>query len=367
VVQGEPLRADTPVMLRTALVVCLLSIVALGSTPGANAITRSWATPQIEAVVGAGLMAPSVDTFRPDDPLTSGELAVVLASVTAAAVSSDHPDRLVTLRELNARLVTAAGLRPDARRLRQTALLAGLSPTPWLGTETVARLLGLRINHPSEQESLELQLSQPATRAEAAYSVARLLALRGSDVEAVRDLVATFTVPSLTEAQTAVLTRALALVGAPYVWAGTSEKPQLLGGKTQPGGFDCSGFVWRVYKLRRLTAAPAVADALRGRTSFAMSGEVAPTLRVPREGLEPADVVFFGSRGPRSKPAEVGHMGIYLGNGWIVHSSRFGTTLQPMVGWYDTTFAWGRNLFAEAGYAGQARTPAGSGTRSTSS
>ena len=219
-VQGEPLPADTQVMLRTALVVCLLSVVALGSTPGANAITRSWASPQIEAVVGAGLMAPSIEAFRPDDPLTSGELAVVLASVTAAGVSTDDPDRLVTVRELNARLVTAAGLQPDARFLRQTALLAGLSPTPWLGTETVARLLGLRINHPREQEGLELQLSQPVTRAEAAYSVARLLALRETDVRAVRDLVATFTVPTLTEPQAAVLIRALALVGAPYVWAG---------------------------------------------------------------------------------------------------------------------------------------------------
>lgn len=311
-------------------------------------------------------MAHSVEAFRPDDPLTSGELAVVLASVTAADVSTDDPGRLVTIRELHARLVTAAGLRPDARLLRRTALLAGLSPTPWLGTETVARLLGLRVNHPREQEGLELQLSQPATRAEAAYSVARLLALRESDVEHVRELVATFTVPTLTEAQAAVLTRALALVGAPYVWAGTSEKPQLLDGRIRPGGFDCSGFVWRVYKLRRLTAAPAVAAVLRGRTSFTMSGEVAPALRVPRAGLQPADVVFFGSRGPRSKPAEVGHMGIYLGNGWIVHSSRFGTTLQPMVGWYDTTFAWGRNLLAEAGYVRQPRSSAASGARSAS-
>jgi cell wall-associated NlpC family hydrolase len=353
-------------MLRTALVSCLLSVLALGSTPGANASTRSWATLQIEAVVGAGLMASSVETFRPQDPLTSGELAVVLASITTADVSIDDPDRPVTLRELDARLVTAAGLRPEARRLRQTALLAGLSPKPWLGTETVARLLGLRVNHPREQESLELQLAQPATRAEAAYSIARLLALRESDVKAVKGLAATFTVPTLTEPQAAVLTHALALVGAPYVWAGTSEKPQVLGGKVQPGGFDCSGFVWRVYRLRRLTAAPAVADMLRGRTSFAMSGEVAPRLRVAREALQPADVVFFGSRGSRSKPAEVGHMGIYLGNGWIVHSSRFGTTLQPMVGWYETTFAWGRNLFAEAGYVRQARSPAASGSRSAS-
>ena len=29
-------------------------------------------------------------------------------------------------------------------------------------------------------------------------------------------------------------------------------------------------------------------------------------------------------------------MGIYVGNDWIVHSSRFGTTLTPMKGWYAT-------------------------------
>jgi len=45
----------------------------------------------------------------------------------------------------------------------------------------------------------------------------------------------------------------------------------------------------------------------------------------------------------------VGHMGIYVGNDWIVHSSRFGTTLTPMTGWYETTFAWGRSPLVEAG------------------
>ena len=359
--------ADTEDMRRTVVLSCTLGMLLLTAMPAAHGGAGSWASPQISAVVAAGLMAGSVETFRPQDPLTAGELAVVLASITTADVSSDDPDRPVTMRELNARLVTAAGLRPEARLIRQAALLAGLAPTPWLGTETVARLLGLRVNHPRERENLELQLSQPATRAEAAYSIVRLLALRESDLQAVRELAATFTAPALNDAQAAVLTRALRLVGTPYVWTGTSERTQVLGGSVQPGGFDCSGFVWRVYKLQTLPATPAVADSIRGRTSYAMSGEVAPSTRVSREALEPADVVFFGSRGTRSKPSEVGHMGIYLGNGWIVHSSRYGTTLQPLVGWYDTTFAWGRNLFVEAGYATQARLHVSGGARHTTS
>jgi cell wall-associated NlpC family hydrolase len=339
--------------------------LVLSLVPSASASAPSWASAQIQAVVAAGLMAPSVEVFRPHDPLTAGELAIVLASITSGEVATSDPQRLVTVREFDARLVTAAGLRPEARHIRQAAQLAGLAATQWLGTETVARLLELRINHPRDRESLELQLAQPITRAEAAYSLARLLALDADEIETVRSVAASFTVPALTQAQAEVLTRALRLVGSPYVWAGTSERTQLLGGRTQPGGFDCSGFVWRVFKLERLQSAPAVADALRGRTSYVMSGEVARSSRVARAALQPADVVFFGARGPRSQPSEVGHVGIYLGNGWIVHSSRFGTTLQPMRGWYDTTFAWGRNLFSEAGYGARGRPATSTGNRST--
>ena len=293
-------------------------------------------------------MAPSAAAFRPNDPLTETEFASVLAGLGATVAVVD-PYRPVTMRELDARLVSLVGLRPAAMQIRLAALNGGLAPKSWLGTETVARMLGLRINHERESESLELQLSQPATRAEAAYSIARVLALTQDELDTVRETVATFAVPYLTDRQREVLARALSFVGSPYVWAGTSERPQKLGGKVHPGGFDCSGLVWRVYKLEPYVGAPGLTKVLRGRTSYAMSGEVARSARIARAALQPGDVVFFGDRGTRSKPAEVGHMGIYLGNDWIVHSSRFGTTLTPMKDWYDTRFAWGRRPLAEAG------------------
>ena len=59
-----------------------------------------------------------------------------------------------------------------------------------------------------------------------------------------------------------------------------------------------------------------------------MSGEVPKAKRVAAAGLQPADVIFFGAKGPRSKPGEVDHMGIYVGNGWFVHSSRYGVALE---------------------------------------
>jgi cell wall-associated NlpC family hydrolase len=346
------MRADTTFMARRpALSLVVAALVITGTAAGARKPAPSFAADQIDAVVAVGLMAPSAASFRPNDPLTESELAVVLASL-GTSVSVVDPDRLVTLRELDARLVSLVGLRPAAMQIRLAALNAGLAPKPWLGTETVARLLGLRINHERESESLELQLSQPATRAEAAYSIARVLALTPEDVDSTRETVSTFALPYLTDWQRAVLSRALSFVGSPYVWAGTSEHIQRLAGRLMPGGFDCSGFVWRVYKLEPFAGAPGLASVLRGRTSYAMSGEVPRSARIGWEQLRPGDVVFFGDRGVRSAPAEVGHMGIYLGNDWLVHSSRFGTTLTPMRDWYETRFAWARRPLAEGGLEG---------------
>jgi cell wall-associated NlpC family hydrolase len=264
-------------------------------------------------------------------------------------VTVTEPDRLVTMRELDAQLVTVAGLRPEARAIRLEAERLGLTPKQWLGTETVARMLGLRFNHLMANDERELQLLQPATRAEAAYSLARLLSIEQWEHDAVLAATSSFALPELGTWQQAVLRRAFRFVGSPYVFAGTSERPQQLFGKLLPGGFDCSGLVWRVYKLEPFAGAPRLSAVLKGRTTYAMSGEVARSARIPRAALEPGDLAFFGTRGPKSKPAEISHMGIYVGNGWMVHSSDRGATLTPMTGWYQTRFAWGRRPLAEAG------------------
>jgi cell wall-associated NlpC family hydrolase len=341
-------------MRRFTLFACVLALLTVAGTAGAQpSAPKSWATQQIQAVVDAGLMAPTASTFRPQDTLTVGDLAPVLATF-GLEVSVVKPSRPVTLRELDAQLVTAAGLREQARTIQLTAYTAGLKPKKWLGTETVARLLGLRLNHTKDREHLELQLDQPATRAEAAYSIARLLSLGETELEQVRATADSFYLPALTPLQKALLARAARFVGSPYVWAGTSEKPQTLAGRKQPGGFDCSGFVWRVFKLQPTAGAPGLATALKGRTTYEMSGEFPKRARVTWAALQPADVVFFGVRGPRSKPNDVGHMGIYLGNGWMAHSSDRGTTLTPMTGWYESRFAWGRNVLVESSRAGGA-------------
>jgi cell wall-associated NlpC family hydrolase len=138
-------------------------------------------------------------------------------------------------------------------------------------------------------------------------------------------------------------------VGYPYVWGGTSPTPETLFGVHSAGGFDCSGFVWRVYKLTPYAGEGALAGVLRGRTTFVMSGEVPRSKLIPATKLQPGDVMFFGAHGRSSSPSEVDHTGLYLGNGWFVQSSGEGVTLLPFDGWYAHSFAWARRPLREAG------------------
>ena len=334
----------------------LIALVFASLVPTADAADRSWAQQEIAAVVEAGLFAEPESAFEPQGPLTRRALAGALetlsnANGTRSRYRAAFPGRAVTIRELDAALVGYVGLGDAARTVTAALRDAGLAPKAGAGTETVARLLGLRTNHPADRDELELGLNDPATRAEAAYSLAQILDMSGWEQERVRESVGTLVLPELSPLQRDVLRRAVSFVGSPYVWGGTSERPQQLwNGKRLPGGFDCSGFIWRVFKLEPFPGASALASVLRGRTTYDLAGEVPPAQRIRKpESLQPGDLIFQGASGPKSKPAQVDHAGIYLGGGWFVHSSGRGTTLHPFDGWYRDRFAWARRPLQEAG------------------
>ena len=330
------------------LAACLaVLVIAPMAAPAAS--TASWAKAEIRTAVGSGLMGPSVASFRPQDPLTRRDLGQIVAGITQREQMVVDPERPVTMTELNRALVRALGLGSAAEALRKELAGSGLVPPKRVGWETVARLLGLRYNHPAAADARELRPADTASRAEAAFSVARLVRLGEWDLRRAREAARALDVPPLTEWQRRVLARAVKFVGFPYVWGGTSENRQTLFGVTSRGGFDCSGFVWRVYKLEPWAGAPRLGSTLRGRTTFTMSGEIASKRRITLRNVQPADVIFFGSRGPASKPAEVTHTGMALGNGWFVHSSGNGTTLAPLEGWYVSRYAWARRPLREAG------------------
>jgi cell wall-associated NlpC family hydrolase len=314
---------------------------------------KSWDRAEIRFVVSKGLMAKSVSSFRPNDVLTRGELATLVGGLTKQPpIVPLDPSAPVTVSQLDTSLVKALQLSDAASVFLSSARAAGLTVPARFGTETVARLLGLRTNHPAKDDDLELLPTDPVTRAETAYSVATILHFRGWEQQSVEDAAATFTLPQLGAWQKRVLNTAVRFVGYPYIWGGTSERAEAPFGVKARGGFDCSGFVWRVYKLQSYPGGARLNATIKGRTTYEMSGEVAKSKRVAFAKLQPGDVVFFGSAGARSTPNQVGHTGIYLGAGWIVHSSGQGVAVTQLTGWYRQTFSWGRRPLAEAGLSG---------------
>ena len=218
------------------------------------------------------------------------ELDYTLSPVTSS------PGRAVTIRELDAALVGFLGLGDSARSVTAALRDAGLAPKAGAGTETIARLLGFRFNHPAAERHARARPQRPgdARRSRVlARPAARPLRL-GAGLDSLADRSCS-SCPELSDVQRQVLTRAVSFVGYPYVWGGVSEAPQQPFGKPAPGGFDCSGFVWRVFKLEPFPGASALASVLRGRTTYQMSGEVPPAQRIRKaENLQPGDLIFQG-------------------------------------------------------------------------
>ena len=340
------MRLSVVASLAALAALCTASPVLAGS---ATEPAPHWASAQIEQVVAAGVMGPSVADFRPDEYLTWGELAQAVGAVRGRVPRVRDPNRVVRMGQLNAWLVRAAKLSGAAKRVRGALLAVGLSAPRRVATETIARLAHFRIDHDRADEQRETAPNQPVSRAEAAYSFARVLGLSRWERRVVKQKARALALPELTHWQAQVLDRALAVVGYPYVWAGASPKRQVALGQDVPGGFDCSGFSRHVYTAAPFDGAEHLGSQLVGRTTYALSGEFPRRSRVGFDQLQAADLVFFGDSGRKSKPGEVGHMGVYLGGGWMVHSSRYGTTLTVFSGWYLERFAWGRNVLAEAG------------------
>lgn len=335
---------------RRLLYVCALATLLTVSPAFAAAKPgTSWAQAELKTAVAAGLMAKEA-AARPNKPLTRDELETLVAGLThVEPIAPASPTKTVTMASLDARLVSALGLTDTAKLFTQAARDAGLAPPSRFGTESVARLLGLRTNHPAALDALELSPGEPATHAEAAYSAARILQFGESTTQDLQELGTTFALPVLTPWQKRILNTAVRFIGFPYIWGGESELLESPFGTQVHGGFDCSGFVWRVYKLEQYPNARKLADMLQGRTTYAMSGEVPAAKRIAIDSLQPADVIFFGAKGPKSKPAQIDHMGIYLGNGWFIHSSGYGVAVTSLSGWYAKRFAWARRPLAEAG------------------
>ena len=117
-----------------------------------------------------------------------------------------------------------------------------------------------------------------------------------------------------------IVAKAKEYLGVPYVYGGTS-----------PSGFDCSGFVYYVYRQCGYSIT---------RTATTQNGD---GTKVSRSNLQPGDIVIFYN----SAMTAIGHSAIYIGNGQFIHASSSGgrvmiTSLSSS--YYDTHFYSARRV-----------------------
>ena len=118
----------------------------------------------------------------------------------------------------------------------------------------------------------------------------------------------------------AVAEYAKQFLGVPYVYGGTS-----------PSGFDCSGIVYYVYKQFGVTLNRVANDQMVNGTW------------VPFSEAMPGDIIGF-----KNSSGYVNHVGIYVGNGMMIHSPNTGETVRyesVVTGNYSTRIAAVRRIF----------------------
>ncbi len=270
--------------------------VGIGSSAAAahtkKLTAANWDSAQQQLVLGDGVMSEAPGTgFAGAAPLsvqaenTALEAIATREEVAPIAFQANVP---ITLVRFDALLVDQLGLGDVAEHVQQVAVAAGLTPPSYFGSEVVARYLGLRYNHPAGEDSLELYPWNAITRAEAAHSFAVALGLESWSLSGAREVLDGFSLPQYSAAQREVLRIAVSKIGMPYVWGGTTDNTA---DGLEHGGYDCSGFAWRVYKVSGLSWGKSIL----GRTAAQQAGEISKNSRIHLEDVQPGDLLFFGS------------------------------------------------------------------------
>ena len=161
-------------------------------------------------------------------------------------------------------------------------------------------------------------------------------------------------------AQQKVMAYGLLQVGIPYIWGGEWNAKTPTGyccGAQSYGGMDCSGFVWWTEKKNESGYNAAqfhssyAAWSIPQRTSSTMAQSTSS--KIAWGSLQVGDLMFFAGNGGSSY-TDVDHVGIYAGNGWMIHSSgsNDGVALSKVTsGYFYDTFVWGRRIIPTSGLA----------------
>ena len=333
-------------------------LVALSMTAGAVAPAHAgklrgvpdWAKPAVSYLVSKRWI--DLGSFDAKAPMTRAAFKKLMGKAFGGGYSRTRGK--VTAGEVSAALVNKLGFGSLARSLGNVRSPDGWSPQvgKQFGSEIVARELGLRHDHSTSNESLEARAGDPMIQADVAWAVWQA---KTSPDDWAAQALSSFHLSNYSAERRKVVRFALSLVGTPYVWGGEWNARTPSGypyGAQSAGGMDCSGFVWFVLQRKSSSYSPPGRDysgwSIGQRTSADMAKAAPRKLRL--RDMKAGDVAFFAPNGRDSKASAVYHAGIYLGDGWMIHSSgsRAGVSLANIGrgAWWNGQLAWGRRIIS---------------------
>jgi cell wall-associated NlpC family hydrolase len=384
---GRKLRTTMGALAGLVVAVSMATPVQAGFT---DVPPSHWARSSIVAVAQdrTWLQDFGTATFRPEWPLLRRQLAraTVLAfaptdppdpAITFADVPSSDPlhryanvavkrgwmtapggqflpEGTVSKTDLDRTLVRALGMDPEIGGLNaiRTADGAALAHPDGFAELVLALQLGLHHNHPTSDEARELLPTSAVRRADGAFALWRAYTAQGTSRITALARYRTVVLPAMTPTRRRVVEFALSYAGYPYLYAGEWHTPtpnSYCCGKQLQGGFDCSGFAWWVLRKPgqgwdNTAFRPYLGWRLNERASRDMARATKQQLSLKRS--RPTDLMLFdGDGGKRWRGVD--HAGVYLGAGWMIHSSsgRDGVSIDWVrQGWYRDRFVWSRRI-----------------------
>lgn len=326
--------------------------VARAAGAGAKTVSPApeWVKPALRHLVENDLLER--DTFHANRSMSRAQFKVLMKKAFGGGFSRDNGT--VTAGEVSAALVRRLGKDPIADALTQAKSPDGWAPrvSARFGSEIVARELGLRHDRPTSEEKFEASAALPMRQADIVYAVWKA---KTAPSLYSADALSDFSLANYSETRRQVVEFALSLVGTPYVWGGEWPTATASGypyGAQPAGGVDCSGFVWYVLQKKSASYSPVNRPysgwSIPQRSSYDMAGSIPRAERLGLKELKPGDVVFFAPGGRDAKASSVYHAGLYLGKGWMIHSSgsRAGVSLAEIGpgAWWNSQLAWGRRV-----------------------
>ncbi|MFE9772503.1 NlpC/P60 family protein [Streptomyces sp. NPDC005931] len=172
--------------------------------------------------------------------------------------------------------------------------------------EEAARKAAELARQQAEEQQAREEAAREAAQQEAAQQETGTSEASGTSTGS--DSTTTPTAPSTDSSYATKAEKALAFaraqIGKPYVW-----------GATGPGSYDCSGLTQAAWKAAGVTIPRTTYDQVNAGTT------------VPLSQALPGDLVFFYD--------DVTHVGIYIGNGMMIHAPKPGTYVREESIYYD--------------------------------